>query len=178
MQKLKFLAPALPLTVICVVIALLLSVVNAVTADRIAENAVREKDEAISTIFPNSEFKSVESDAYSETVSDVGIVYSNDEVVGYYAESAPVGFKGTISLIVGCDAEGRVIKVTCTASSETPAVGTRATEESYLSSYKSKKADEIGKVDTITGATISSKAVRLGIENAVKAIMIIIEEGE
>ena len=55
MQKLSFLKPALPLTVICVVIALLLAVVNAVTADKIEDNARKEKESAIEKIFPESE---------------------------------------------------------------------------------------------------------------------------
>ena len=43
MQKLSFLKPAIPLTVISVVIALLLSLVNMVTANKIAENAIEKK---------------------------------------------------------------------------------------------------------------------------------------
>jgi len=180
MQKLSFLKPALPLTVICVVIALLLAVVNAVTADKIEDNARKEKESAIEKIFPESEsFESSDPSLWKETVSDAGSVRNGaGDVIGYFAEVSPVGFKGEISLIVGCDAEGKIIKVSCPATTETPAVGTKATDEKYLEGYTALTGDDVMGVDTITGATISSKAVRLGIHNAVLTAKNIIEEGE
>ncbi len=180
MQKLKFLAPALPLTVICVVIALVLSVVNAFTADKIADNALREKEEAIVKIFPETDsFEVYDQSFYTDCVNDAGAVKDKDgSVIGYYADVSPVGFKGEIALIVGCDLEGRVLRAFCISTAETPAVGTRATESSYLEKYTSLTASEAEKVDTITGATISSKAVKHGIYDAALTIQKIIEEGK
>lgn len=180
MQKLKFLKPALPLTVICVVIALLLSVVNALTEGKIKENALKEKEEAILKIFPETDsFEIYDRKYYTDCVNDAGAVKDESgKVIGYYADVSPIGFKGEIALIVGCDLEGRVLRAFCLSTAETPAVGTRATEDAYLERYNSLTADEAEKVDTITGATISSKAVRHGIYDATLTIQKIIEEGK
>ncbi len=170
MQKLKFLQPAIPLTVISVVIALLLAVVNAVTADRIVQNTLIEKENAIKGIFTECDsFVSADPSLYEKTVKDAGSVLDKDgNTIGYYTDVAPVGFKGEISLIVGTDLDGNIIKISLLSASETPGVGTKATDDSYLSNYNGLSGGEIKGVDTITGATISSRAVREGISSAVK----------
>ena len=180
MQKLKFLAPALPLTVICVVIALLLSLINALTADRIVKNALEEKALAIEDIVPSSKgFESADSSLYAKTVKEAGRVKNESgETIGYYAEVSPVGFKGEISLIIGCNIEGRILRVSCLATSETPSVGTKATDVGYLVNFANKDKTDVDAVDTISGATISSRAVKSGIKNAVITISNIIEEGK
>ena len=180
MQKLKFLKPALPLTVICVVIAFLLAFINAVTADRITQNVLKEKEEAILKIFPDTDsFEVSDSKFYTDCVNDAGTVKDKEgNVIGYYADVSPIGFKGEIALIIGLDLEGKVLRAFCLSTTETPAVGTRATEDDYLKKYTSLTASEAEKVDTITGATISSKAVRHGIYDATLTIEKIIEEGK
>ena len=179
-QKYSFLKPALPLTIICVVIALLLSVVNAVTADKIKDNSQKAKEEAIEKIFPEADsFITADTKHYTDCVNDAGkVLDKSGNLLGYYADVAPIGFKGSISLIVGCDLEGKVIKAFCLSTTETPAVGTKATEEGYLDNYKALTAPGVEKVDTITGATISSKAVRHGIYDGTLTISKIIEEGK
>lgn len=180
MQKLKFLKPAIPLTVISVVIALLLAIVNSVTADRIVQNTLIEKEKAIKGIFAECEaFSSADQSHFSNSVSDAGSVSgASGEIIGYYADVSPIGFKGEISLIVGTDTDGEVIGVSLLSASETPGVGTKATDSSYLSKYSGLKSEEVLSVDTITGATISSRAVRQGISAALSTIESIIKEGK
>lgn len=180
MQKLNFLKPALPLTVISVVIALLLAVVNSVTADRIVQNTLIEKENAIKGIFAECDtFESGNPDSFENSVSDAGKVLDADgNIIGYYADVAPIGFKGEISLIVGTDVEGKVVGASLLSASETPGVGTKATDSSYLEKYNGKASADINSVDTITGATISSRAVRQGILSAVTTVEAIIKEGK
>ena len=180
MQKLKFLKPALPLTIICVVIAFLLAFINAVTEDRIAQNALKEKEEAILKIFPDADsFVIFDKSYYTDCVNEAGAVKNKDgNVIGHYADVSPIGFKGEIALIVGLDLEGKVLRAFCLSTAETPAVGTRATEDTYLEKYASLTSAEAEKVDTITGATISSKAVRHGIYDAALTIEKVIEGGQ
>lgn len=180
MQKLKFLKPAVPLTVISVIIALLLAVVNSVTADRIVQNTLIEKEKAIKGIFTECDtFASANASHFANSVSDAGsVLNASGEIIGYYADVAPIGFKGEISLIVGTDTEGAVINVSLLSASETPGVGTKATDSTYLSKYAGLTSEAIPDVDTITGATISSRAVRQGISAAVSTIESIMKEGK
>ncbi len=179
MQKLSFLKPALPLTVISVVIALLLAFVNAVTADKIAENALIEKENAIKGIFTECQsFEALEvSD--SSIINEIGkALDENGNALGYYADISPIGFKGAINLIVGTDIEAKIIKITLVSASETPGVGTKATDDAYLAGYAGLNSQDAMGVDTITGATISSKAVREGVSSAVAIIEEIAKEGK
>lgn len=180
MQKLKFLKPAIPLTVISVVIALLLAVVNSVTADRIVQNTLKEKENAIKGIFTECHsFESSDPSLFAHSVSDAGeALDASGNVIGYYADVAPIGFKGEISLIVGTDTEGKVVGITLLSASETPGVGTKATDSSYFENFNGKTSADVLSVDTITGATISSKAVRQGISSAIGTIEAIIKEGK
>lgn len=179
MQKFSFLKPAIPLTVISVVIALLLAVVNSVTADRIIQNTLIEKENAIKGIFAQCDtFESADSSTFENSVSDAGAVLDvAGNIIGYYADVAPIGFKGEISLIVGTTVNGEVIGASLLSASETPGVGTKATDASYLSKFTGLTVDSISDVDTITGATISSRAVKQGIKSATTTIENIIKEG-
>ena len=177
MQKLKFLKPALVLLIIAVGVALLLSLINSITVDRIAENALREKNAAIEKIFTDYESPLSESidktsiEKLPSTVNDLGYVKSSDgTIAGYFVEVAPVGFKDAISMIVGISKDKSVVNVICLSSSETAGVGTKATGFDYLQNFISKNSDNVSGVDTITGATISSKAVKSGILDACRAV--------
>ncbi len=175
MQKLKFLKPALCLVVITVGTALLLSLVNFITKDRIAENELEEKRAAIEAIFPDlADFDKASMENPPQSVNEVGIVRNGShEKIGYYVEISPMGFKDAISMIVGFDADEKIIRAICLSSSETAGVGTKATDASYLDKYAGHTIDNASSVDTITGATISSKAVREGIKSACEAVEII-----
>ncbi len=177
MQKFKFLKPALSLLVITVGVALLLSLVNFITENKIRENELREKREAIETIFPElSDFKVASVENLPVNVDEAGVVIGEDDKeIGYYVEISPMGFKDAISMIVGLDTKGKVVRVICLASSETAGVGTKATDAKYLEKYSGRGKDEVAAVDTLTGATISSKAVRSGIAAACSAVEIIKE---
>jgi electron transport complex protein RnfG len=177
MQKLKFLKPALSLLIITMGIALLLSVVNFITEDRIAENALAEKRAAISEIFPELDtFESKTFDSMPSTVTDVGIaVNDSGDALGYYVEAAPMGLNGNITMIIGLNNDGKVEKVICLSSSETPGFGTKATDGNYFKLFSSLNSDGASRVDTISGATISSKAVRLGISEACQTVEMLME---
>ncbi len=175
MQKLKFLSPALCLLVITVGVALLLSLVNFITEDKIAENILNEKREAIEAIFPElDDFQKASLENPPQSVDEVGIVRNaSGEKLGYYVEISPMGFKDVISMIVGIDPKGNISRVICLSSSETAGVGTKATDKSYLDTFSGRGFDNVSSVDTITGATISSKAVRAGITAACEAVKMI-----
>ena len=174
MQKLKFLAPALSLIVITVGVAFLLSFVNSITADRIVQNEIEEKTNAVQTIFPSlTKFENVDANL-PQNVEELGIVYGeNSEQIGYFAKVSPIGFKDKVTMIVGVDNSSRVVSAVCLSSSETAGVGTKATAEDFLSEFIGQDKDASANHRTITGATITSKAVRLGISKALEAVELI-----
>jgi len=89
-------------------------------------------------------------------------------------ENSGKGYGGNLGVMVGFDLEtGDLAGVGITTNSETPGVGSRVTEESFLFQFRGMKGDSVfkvkkdgGDIDAVTGATISSRAVSQGIENA------------
>ena len=165
MQKLNFkeiLTPALSLFLICFVIAGALAAVNAVTADPIAANLAGEADDAKQEIFPGATF---------EDRGDYFEAYAGETLLGYCMDTEAQGYGGILKMAVGLDPEGRVLKVQAvSADGETPGLGQKVKEEGFLSQFTGKA--DINGIDSIAGATISSK----GVEDAVNMALEIYNE--
>ncbi len=161
-----YLKIGITLLVISAVTATLLALVNAVTKDRIAANELAVMEEALGRIFSGcDEIKVIEGE-YEEPVVAVYEVYSNGEKKGYGIQASPVGFKDDIGMIVGADNSGACLGVEIISISDTPGVGTKVKEGNFLSGFKGLNGEGVSEYDTISGATISSKAVKLGVSSA------------
>lgn len=76
------------------------------------------------------------------------------------------GYAGAVTLLVGFRDTGEVLKVAVLRQKETPGLGTRMTEESFLrqfvnllpDSFPLKVKKDGGSIDALTAATISSRA--------------------
>lgn len=160
-----FLRIAGVLTLICSVIALLLSVVNTITFDRIAENTETEKKNAIAGIFSDM------TDAVPYTLGDGTSVYlalQDDVLYGYCVSVAPEGYGGPIEMMVGIEYSGAVRGVKIVSMSETAGLGSKTRNEAFLAQYQSAAAPFAVKdnIDAVAGATISSNAVTSGVNAA------------
>ncbi len=85
------------------------------------------------------------------------------------------GFSGDIGLLVGVDlAEDTISKVGVTTSTETPGFGSRAKEEPFLAAQFEGRAmsesvgvkKDGGEIDSISGATITSRGVCVAVNSA------------
>jgi electron transport complex, RnfABCDGE type, G subunit len=161
-------------------VALLLGIINAVTADKIAENEMSEFTEALKTIFPNSD-NIIETDITAEyPIHLIYEVKKTDEKIGYCIQVLPKGFDGTIDIIVGTDVNGTILGVQVVSHSETPGLGSRAADQGYLEAYKGLNGHiRFGgnnNLDAVAGATITSKAILEGV-NAALAIEGLFDNG-
>lgn len=166
------------LLIISTVTALLLSCVNALTENKIAENAQKEKNEAIAAIFPDA----TASELYGEPiegVTELYMVFADDAALGYAAQVAPLGFGGEMTVMVGVTTDGDVAGVKLISHSETPGLGNRVGEADYLSQYIGKDPRSLAEgIDVITGSTISSKAILAGVESALAAFGTVFSEND
>lgn len=151
------------LMVICGIVALLLSAVNAVTKDVIAENSTKKQSEAILRIFTEG----TDVVPYADT-DNVWLVYQNDTVLGYCAAVTPAGYVDDISMMVGVDEAGQVVGVQIVDMSETSGIGTKTKNDSFLDQFIGKSGVlTVGEnIDGITGATYSSRGVTEGVNMA------------
>jgi electron transport complex protein RnfG len=165
----------LSLFAITAVAALVLAVVNALTADTIAQREEAERHAAMVSVAPGAD---VFSQLYSEddTIDSITGAYSGTTFVGYCVQVSPNGFGGAISLMVGVDDGGAVTGVAILSHSETPGLGARADSPDFLDQFIGKSGaitvnTGSNAIDGLTGATITSKAVTSGVNAALTAVL-------
>lgn len=162
----------LSLLIITAAAALVLSVVNELTADTIAMRREAARQEAMACVMPGAD---VFSDLYSQdtTIERITGAYQGTKFVGYCVEVLPRGFGGAIELMVGVNPYGKVTGVTILDHSETPGLGAKAEDPGFLDQYVGKSGKIVvgGNINAITGATITSKAVTEGVNTALTAVI-------
>ena len=174
MKNNSFIKDALVLFVITLVLGVLLSVVKTLTDIPIREGEERAKREAYSQVcaeYDNGEdvTSSIKDMSFQKTIVNNALIAKNEkkEKIGYIIQVTTKGYGGDIDLIIGFDNEKRVTGIAFpTSLSETPGLGMRVTEEPFKSSFNSKGEQDLASVDTLTGATISSSAVKSAIIDA------------
>jgi electron transport complex protein RnfG len=168
---------AVTLLVITAVVAAALAGVNSITAPAIAALNEAKTQEAIEAVLPGGGQK-IDAPAVSMGVP-VAAVYRGEN--GYAVQVAPSGFDGEIDMMVGIDAEGKVVAISIINHTETAGLGAVAAAKTSageafrgqfagLSGSAGTEKRGTGTLDAITGATITSEAVCTGV-NAALAIV-------
>lgn len=176
MNAKDILVPTISLLVICLVATALLAIVNNVTKDKIAEQVALSEASARVQVLPDAkEFEEVDMDGDKVTDYYEGID-ANGETVGYVFNTIgdSKGYGGDVSVTVGIDADGIITGIVPgDISNETPGLGQNAGKASWQAQFvgesgdltvvKSDKAAQEnttdGKINALTSATITSKAV-------------------
>ena len=162
------------LLLICAIVALVLSFVNTVTQEKIAQNETEQKRTAMVELFGSDKIEYTELDRLESDGERVEAVYrvaEDGSTVGYSVLVLSPGFGGDVQLMVAVTADKTVIGVKIVSMSETPGLGTRVDDADYLSQYASVTAGlSASEVDMISGATKSSKAVLNGVVDALAAL--------
>ena len=175
------------LLLITALTAALLAVINSFTAPVIEANAKAAKQEAILELFPlateTRAASETDPDGFSATVdrvkasspdlkkvkfNEVYEVLAGGSTLGFVADVASMGFEDYISMMVGVTPDGRVTGIRILEISDTPGIGQKVKEESYLSSYTGAAYPVVfgDNADAISGATYSSRGVRNGVNAA------------
>ena len=81
------------------------------------------------------------------------------------------GYGGQVPIAVAFGPDGTVLSITAMANDETPGLGTKIANDSYIGQYVGLAAQptDAGSIDLISGATISSKAALSAFNIAVEA---------
>ncbi len=162
----------LVLFAISAITALLLGLVNMITAPAIAANEKAKKDAAMAAVLPADGYTQVE---YTGGDTAVGGVYKAGDA-GYVVEVACSGsFSGTLTIMVGVDNEGTVTGVEIVKTAETSGLGANASKPVFKDQFKgltgtAAVTKDGGTIAAITGATITSRSVANGVNTAVAAV--------
>ncbi len=160
------LMPAVVLSSICIIVALLLSVVNVFTTRVIEENSKNKGHEALAEVL---------ADAGSFTELNISDYDFYGEVVeAYKAENGGcvfkinvVGYKAGLVILCGVDADGNISGSKYLESQET-----NGAEDKLDGFYNGKNADT-AKAEIIAGSTKTSKAYFKAIEIALDSFSVV-----
>ena len=162
------------LLVITIIAGLLLGAVNYITKDTIADQEAKKADEARFAAFPEAQsFTKLDidiDDEYSliQSVYSVQDAQGND--IGVAFDIITKGYSTGLNMTVGLSAQGTVTGVVIGANQETPGLGAKASEPTFIDQYKDVPFDPAlvvvktpataqGEIQAITSATITSNAV-------------------
>ena len=108
----------------------------------------------------------------------VSTVYASEK--GYAVEVTPIGFDNTITMMVGVDTQGKVLGISVISHTETAGLGAvAAASNSAGEAFRGQfigmggslaVTKDGGEVNAITGATITSRAICVGINAALACV--------
>lgn len=182
---------ALILTAFTLVLGFILGLVYGITKEPIDAANEATRQEAFQTVFETADsFNAVDFDkdaankmvadkGYSDTIDDVEeALDASGNVLGYVITvTAKDGSQGSITFSVGIQNDGTVNGYSITDIAETPGLGMKAIEENFYSQFEDKNVSEFvvvkqtpaadNEIESITGSTITSKAMANGCNAAI-----------
>lgn len=174
---------ALTLLIITGVMAALLAGVNAITEDKIAAITAEKTRQAIAAVLEDAaEAKPVE---YADETGMVSALYQSSS--GFAVQVTPLGFDGEITMMVGVSYGGKVLGISVISHTETAGLGAvagadnargQAFRQQFVGLGGSQAVSKDGgRIDALTGATITSRAVVEGVNAAVACVENLVKGG-
>lgn len=162
------------LLLIAMISGFFLSVVYTATKTTIDQSKAKETEEALHEVAPfitgdYTEFDFDYDDEKIQIYAPAGT--SGNSGVGIKVATAE-GFSGNIRFLMGVNADGEITGFRILESSETPGLGSKASDESFwkqfigksLKTFTFKVKKDGGDADAITASTITSRAVTHALE--------------
>lgn len=180
-MKKAILIPTISLFIICLCATFLLGVVNEVTKDKIALNAIQTEEESRKIVMADADSFSDKTEG-NYTYEGVEAPYTYVEAldaqgktIGYIFVTQSTGYGGAISTMTGISADGKVTGVEFLQINETVGLGMNATKDSFKDQFVgfaqavgvNKNESTETEIKALTGATITSKACAKGVNIAI-----------
>ena len=183
---------AAKLTAICFTALVLLSFVNAVTFEKIAENEKKAIDNANSQMLEAVGFDKNDLEFIPETFRSTDVDESKTkyfivksktegEVIGYNVLTVGNGYGGDMSVMVALGKDLEVLNVKLLKNAETPGLGKKAESQKYMEKFMGSNTDDypfpLKKSqlkpqfqDSVTGATITFSGIAKAADKAIELI--------
>ena len=179
------------LTVISLVVAALLGVVNSITAEKIAAIDAENTKIAMSAVAPEgSEFgdkMEVTDDMVAAAATQSGKILELYPVTnggaeaGYVMKISASGSQGTIVMMVGLDANKAITGISVVSHSETSGIGTKVVGnepnaagvpvlDQFIGLSGAGSLTVGGNITAVSGATVSTKGIAMGANAALAAV--------
>ena len=162
-----------------------LSWVNAITKPRILEQEKQAIQQALTNVLPDCEQGVIVPVEWDNQIHYyLGYTHADTtDLKGVAFQALSPGYSSTIKTMVGMDTTGRIFSICVLSQKETPGLGTRVqeiksgdTQPWWQAQFANQPAMELsvdkdgGMIESVTGATITSRAITNGIANGAKQV--------
>lgn len=159
----------LTLFLITAVVAGLLGLADYLTADKIEQLQNEKAKASMMEVLPAENYEALSTEKEGITAA-----YKADDL-GYVVRVSTNGFGGAIDMMVGVKADGTVSGVSIISHAETASLGANCTREDWRSQFAGLFGQlavdkDGGEIDSLTGATVTSRAVTKGINLALEFV--------
>ncbi len=170
----------LSLLIVTVAAGLSLGSVNNLTKGPKAKAKLERKINALKLVLPQfnnnpvADIQMKKSEKAKDSVEIYPAYFDTNLVGTAVIGSSDKGFSGLIKIMVGFTPDGTIKNLVVLDQKETPGLGTKMKDEKYIKQYHDKNPSNFnlkvkkdgGKIDALTGATISSRAFSEAVEMA------------
>ncbi len=162
------------LALICALAGSSLAIVNSITKPIIIARAKADEEASLRKVMPEGErFEPVKS---AEEIIYYKVYNKDAEFIGVAFKAQGKGYSSTIETMAGMKKDATITAIKILSQAETPGLGNSITEPSFTNRFNNKNLQDLAKVQAITGATISSKAVIDSVKNKAEEIKGLINE--
>lgn len=158
----SILKPGIALLIFAAIAGGLLGYVNAITEGPIATAEAKTQEEKMNEVLECASWGDKVDVTDNEIINSYTPALSDDgSVIGYAFSITTKGFSSGLNLMVGIDNDSNIQGVAVVSHQETAGLGANAENPEWSGQFKGKQGSlEVGKdIDSITGATITSRAI-------------------
>ena len=186
----EIIKPSLILLLVCAFITGALAYVNGVTKPIIDENNRIAEQESLINVYSDADnfleaktadMLKAEGIDVSENIEKLYIAQKDGQSVGYVAAVFSRGYGGQMKILVGIDNDLNIEGVSLTSHNETPGLGANASDPKFTDQFLGKAPrttynvvkripNNGNEIQAITAATVTSKAVTKGVDEAVALV--------
>lgn len=162
------------LMIISIIGGAILAVTNFVTTSKIEEVEKEAKLKAMQAVLPAAiEFKKFKKkEDFFEGLDLDG------NLVGYVISCLAAGYGGGFWVMAGVDNEFKIVEISILTHKETPGLGDKIEKEPFRGQFRGKGSENLeivkmptkNKIQAITGATLSSKAVTEAVKKGLEEL--------
>ncbi len=163
------------LLIFCAVAAGVLAYVNGLTAPVISQRKELEETQTRELLIPDSEFTRMFSPDSTFSFYQAKDKATN-AIKGYAFIAEGTGYSSRIKTMVGVDSTFSVIAIKIIDQAETPGLGAKCQDQAYYDMYAGLGGPDLfvdkdgGKIKSITGATITTRAVTNSIREQINIL--------
>lgn len=159
--------PTLVLTIICTAAALILVLAYELTKDRISEQGELKFNKSAESLFSKCETTIIDDNFGYDEIQKIAVTSDGKTIIQVIADGYS---KDGINILVGIDENGVLSGISFISLGETPGLGTKIRDEaSFIEKNFIGITEAPNNIDSISGATFSSKGMKKAVETAMNA---------